>query len=314
LSYELFLEWLSERGSGRWPLFVAAHDWLFNAGRSQSEGIKATWTARTLSDLGHIEVDWQGERWSVTPSILTVLPTAGARSLLTGGRTRTLMRRLDEETSESVTDNIVFARHHQDEGPDAIFLVSRDETDIEELASRLGINYDYSAADSLSVALPSLDSYLAVSETTPAPTGYEVQRFDATSLRWSTAGADVAPGLYAYEVYGPARQRVVTQSGMSHEVERAIGIYAELRRTSTQVLKWSADDVNGTLIVPGQAPLPNLQARAATACSGLAATFSKSSSTRRYVNVPLVIAERIAVSLDQTLDLGRVGQKAAAHA
>jgi hypothetical protein len=314
LSYELFLEWLSERGSGRWSLFVAAHDWLFNAGRSQSEGIKATWTARTLSDLGHIEIDWQAQRWSVTPSILTVLPTAGARSLLTGGRTRTLMRRLDEETSESVTDNIVFARHHQDEGPDAIFLVSRDETDVENLASRLGIYYDYSAADSLSIALPSLDSYLAVSEATPAPTGYEVQRFDATSLRWATASGDVAPGLYAYEVYGPARQRFITQAGVSHEVERAIGIYAELRRTSTQVLNWTSEDINGALIVPGQASLPTLHARVATACSGLAATFSKATSARRYVNVPLITAERIAASLGQTLELGRVGQRAAAHA
>jgi hypothetical protein len=314
VNYELFLEWLSERGSGRWSLFVAAHDWLFNAGRSQSEGIKAAWTARTLSDLGHLEIDWRAQRWSVTPSILTVLPTAGARSLLTGGRTRTLMRRLDEETNEAVTDNIVFDRHHQDDGPDAVFFVSRDETDVEELASRLGINYDYCAADSLSAALPSLDSYLAVSEATPSPTGYEVQRFDATSLHWSTAASDAAPGLYAYEVYGLARQRFVTQSCVNHEVERAIGIYAELRRTNTQTLRWTADDINGVLIVPGQAPLPALQARAATACSGLAATFSRSASTRRYVNVPLGIAERIAASLGQSLDLGHVDRKAAALA
>lgn len=309
----MFLEWLSERGSGRWALFVAAHDWLFNAGRSQSDGIKATWTARTLSDLGHIEIDWRAQRWSVAPSLLTVLPTAGARSLLTGGRTRTLMRRLGEETSEAVTDNIIFDRHHQDDGPDAIFLVSRDETDVEQLATRLGINYDYSAADSLSAALPDLDSYLAVSEASPAPTGYEVERFDPSSLRWSTATSDVNPGLYAYEVYGLPRQRFVPQQGKSHEVERAIGIFAELRRTGTQVLRWTGEDVNGELIVPGQTPLPALQARVATACSGLAASFVRSDSTRRYVNVPLEIAQRIAASLGQSLVLDRVTRKARTH-
>jgi hypothetical protein len=303
LSHELFLEWLSERGSGRWASFVAAHDWLFNGGRSQAERINATWTARTLSDLGDLEIDWEGQRWSVTPAMLTVLPTAGARSLLTGGRTRTLMRRLDEETSEEVTNNIVFARHHQADAPDAVFLVSRDEKEVEDLAARLGVGYEYCAADRLSRALPALDSYLAVSKTTPAPTGYEARRFDSVGLRWTATRTDVPPGLYTYEVHGVARQRFVPQVGIAHEVERAIGIYAELRRTGKQILAWRADDVNGTLIVPGQTPLPTLQARVATACSGLGAKFVRPDSTRRYVNIPEEIARRIALSLGQSLNL-----------
>ncbi len=314
MSYELFFEWLSERGSGRWPSFVAAHDWLFNGGRSQAERIKATWTARTLTDLGHLEIDWHAQRWSVTPSMLTVLPSAGARSLLTGGRTRTLMRRLDEETSEDVTDNIVFARHHQADAPDAVFLVSRDERDVEQLASRLGVGYEYCAADRLSRALPSFDSYMAVSEATPAPKGYEARRFDSNTLRWSTTPTDIPPGLYAYEVHGLTRHRFVTQTGTTHELERAIGIYAELRRTGRQVLAWRPDDVNGTLIVPGQSSLPALQARVATACSGLGAKFARSDSMRRYVNVPHDIAVRIATSLGQSLSRVADRHRGAVHA
>jgi hypothetical protein len=301
MSYDLFLDWLSERGSGRWYSFVAAHDWLFNAGRRQAERIAPGWTARTLSDLGHLEVDWQGQRWSVTPPLLTVLPTAGARSLLTGGRTRMLMRSLEEETSEAVTDNVIYARHRQDAAPDAIFLVSRDEAEVEQLAHRLGIRYEYSAADTLSRVLPSLAGYLAVSGSTPAPTGYEARRFDPAALRWSPTSSDLAPGLFMYEVHGISRYRFVSELRVSHEVERAIGTYAELQRTGRQVLGWRANDVNGTLTVPAQAPLPALHARVATACSGLAARFSKVDASNRYVNVPSEIAERIATSLGQEL-------------
>jgi hypothetical protein len=301
MSYELFVEWLSERGAGRWQAFTLAHEWLFNAGRSQADRVEASWTARTLAGLGHLEIDWNRQSWAATPPLLTILPNAGARSLLTGGRTRTLATLLEAETAEGVTDNVVYERYKQVDAPDAIFLVSRDELDIERLASTLGIDYEYSAADRLSKLLPLLDAYLAASASTPAPVGYEARRFDPVSLTWSVATTDRLPGLYSYAVYGLSRHRFVSDASAHHDVERAVGIYAELHRVGRSVLAWKADDVNGTLIVPGRAPLPDLHARAVTACSGLAPKYLGTEQARRYVNVPEAIATRIAISLGQTL-------------
>ena len=54
----------------------------------------ASWAARTLATLGHLEIDWLDRNWAAAPTILTILPDAGAHALLIGSRTRELQVRL----------------------------------------------------------------------------------------------------------------------------------------------------------------------------------------------------------------------------
>jgi hypothetical protein len=58
----------------------------------------------------------------------------------------------------------------------------------------------------------------------------------------------------------------------------------------------------GTVFVDRGAPLPPLQARALTLCSGLVAKFSDLAETARYDNVPRSIADRVAGSIRQRLN------------
>jgi hypothetical protein len=309
VSYELLLEWASERGRGSWAMFREAHDWLFNAGRLEGERTPPARTANSLATLGHIEIDWINGLWAAAQPALTILPSAGGHGLLTGGRTRALLSALEQETAPEITMDIYLARHTQADAPDAIFLACRSERDIEELAARLGIAYAFSLSERLSSLLPPLGSYLAISRSTPAPRGFGVERFSAAALQWIAATSDGQPGLYRYQRYGHYDFRFLTADHHYHALEMNTGIYAELSRAGRRVIRYEPEATNGTLLVPAAAPLPILHARAAVLCSGLLPTFDRAERTRRFLNVPRETARRIAHALDQELDESEVGIK-----
>lgn len=298
MTFELLLEWASERGGGRIDLYRQTHDWLIN--RDRQRRLPPAVTLQTLSRLSHIEVDWRRGTWAAAPPVLTILPDAGGIALLTGARTRTLVQELDRETSPEVTMNVVWHRRAQYEAPDAIYLSINDESDIEQLAERLRIAYEYSVADRLSRALPHMESILEIARSTPPPGGFEVMTLAIENLKWHGVQSLSGAGLYEFILPGRSEYRFY-DGDTFYATDRPTGIYAELRRQDRHVLVYKPEPRNGSLIVPLDAPLPVLQARAAAMCSGLDAAPIFSDRIRRFVNVPLVVARRIAASLGQEL-------------
>src|SRR5262249_39933627 len=143
------------------------------------------------------------------------------------------------------------------------------------------------------------DAMLAERRSTPGVPDLGVERLDVPTDRWRPVESDKEPGLYRYEYRG-RELRWVDEGGEPHRVDFSLGAYCELRRLRTSdVLKWEELAVTGTLSVPLAAPLPVLQARAATMCSGLAPR--RRAHMLRYENVPHRIAGAIADSLDQQL-------------
>ena len=299
MNYDLLLEWVSEQASGSLTSFRQVHDWLRGRSEPSEQAITANRSAATMAVLAHMEVDWVRSQWCAAPPVLTILPFAGGRSLLTGARSRSLLDALAKETAEEATMNVMTAPYSQPSAPSAIYLVSESEKDIEQLAHRLDIGYEFSVAERLSRLLPALSKW-KTSPGGPLPRGFQVDRFSANVLQWVTVDAVDIPGVYRCNLYGRPDFRYVDSEGRSFAVDRATGVYLELSRTKRTVLCFREEQVNGVLIVPVQAPLPTLHARAAALCSGLAPTFDKASSTLQYRNVPLVIAQRIATSLEQT--------------
>jgi hypothetical protein len=300
IDHELLLEWVSELANGTWDQFRRVNDWLFNPEGVHRE-TKPGATANTLAILGHLEVDWDSDRWAVAPPVLTVLPSAGAHLILVGCRTRHLKRRLHEYAVDN--SNIYVSVYPQLEAPDAIFIATDDERHAVDLASYLEVNYDFSAAERLSELLPTFDSHLSLAVHAVPTRGFGVKRFRAESLGWEEATTDLAPGLYKYEAYGRPEFRYVESQPTFLSVDLPLGIYAELKRTGRSILSFEEEELNGTLVVPARAPLPWLQARCATLCSGLEPWLERTTWTRRYVNVPQAIAVRIARSLDQELTI-----------
>jgi hypothetical protein len=291
---DLLLDWVSERGEGTWQEFRAAYEWL--ADSSQGESRTPGFAMRMLSTLGHVEIDWTAGQWAAAPPVLTILPDAGAHALLTGGRTRTLKRSLDELLEDD--DDLFKFEILQPDAPTAVWIECDDESDIKRLADALGIRYEYSVAERLSRLLPTLDSYLATVPSTRCPKRYGVMAFDVEALRWHSTDDDGEPGLYQYESYGPPMFRLIND-GQVFAVDLATGVYAALCRWGGNRLRYMDQSVNGELWVHLAAPLPTLQARAAALCTGLAPV--KRGRGLVYRNVPRAVVRRIARSLDQSI-------------
>ena len=296
MNNDLLLEWVSERGTGSWKQFRGAQEWILNADHDAFRRPSPGFSARMLSTLGHLEIDWKDARWAAAPPVLTILPAAGAHALLTGARTRALMDRLSDASD---SPHLYLSPLKQRLAPTAMLIACEDETDIEALALTLSIAYEYSVSERLSNLLPELDSYLALADAMPAARGYGVVQLDLVTLKWVDVESDRDPGLYCYDAYGRPVYRLVVRPEEIYEVDWAIGAWAALSRWGENRLDYREDAVNGTLVVPMGAPLPTLHARTAALCSGLAPGAIE--GTLWYRNVPRHIAERIARALDQTL-------------
>jgi hypothetical protein len=296
--WDLLLEWQSEVAEGTYAALSAAVEWLFEAAAQSSWQPTAAQAARLLSTLGHIEVDWQAGRWSIAPTTLARLPLAGAHALLTGSRTRPLAAKL-AEVADDRDSQVYIARHKPADGPTAVFIAADGDPGLKWFADQLDARYEYGASERIVQLLPELDSYLLAARAAAMPARYGVSRFHIESLRFRVATSDHEPGLYRYETLGGAEYRLVDDAGEIFALDRARAIYACLARWGENILKFMADPVNGTLVVPMAAPLPDLQARAVALCSGLAP--SRRGRTLCYANVPRRLAERVAWSLDQSL-------------
>jgi hypothetical protein len=295
---DLLLEWVSERGAGSWTQLRDAHTWL------ESESELAPWEtasliARQMSALGHIEIDWRSSRWAASPPVLTLLPSAGAHALLTGGRTRELSDRLAAELDER-SDVYGLDPIEQALAPSAVLIACQDERAMRSLATSLEVASSYSVASQLVAVLPTLGSYLGLAGSTPAPMGYGVQALEPRELTWIDVEEDSEPGLYRYQAPEGRKFRLIGKDGESFDVDLAIGTFAALAAAGERTrLKWFRSSLNGELEAPLRAPLPTLHARAVALCSGFAP--ERRGRSLIYVNVPEEIARAIAVSLGQEL-------------
>ncbi len=300
--HDLLLEWASERGSGSWQAFREAHEWALPA-RSRPGWETPGFSIRQMSALGHLEIAWGAGKWAAAPPVLTLLPRAGAHALLTGGRTRTLLQRLDEAL-EARGDLWALPPHEQSTAPSARLIACESEVGIQELADKLEIEFTHSVSAQIAGLLPPLESYLRLARSTRGVSRFGVAKFDAEELFFKDADDREGPGLYRYEMPWGLDFRLVVDDEEIYRVDLSVGTYAALARWGRSRLRYMPTSVNGELIVPApprQAPLPTLQARCAVLCSGLAP--EKRAEVLVYVNVPRDTATAIARSLDQDLEV-----------
>jgi hypothetical protein len=199
------------------------------------------------------------------------------------------------------TQHLDLITRSQNEGPDVLYISCSDESLLTDLALKVGARYEYSVGERLSHFLPDLALILESPAAPPPAVGYGVGRWDPENNRFPFTDKTNVLGLYRYEVYGSAQYRFCPGPDRYVDVDLSTGRFAELNRLGRNVLQYEQESINGTLRVPVKSDLPALQARSAVLCSGLLPRFDGPSLSRLYWNVPLVIAQRIARSLGQTL-------------
>ncbi|MEA3511837.1 MAG: hypothetical protein U9R51_10415, partial [Actinomycetota bacterium] len=266
--YDRLVEWTSELGEGSYGRFQSTHDWLFGLQDPGGLAPPAYRTALNLAMLGYLEIDWGSMRWAAAPPILTLLPSGGGYGLAVGARTRAFSAALAEATGPDAIDVVAYPRR-QPSAPEAIFIGGTARS-VRDLSSTLGIEYEFNVADRLSRLLPDFSASLSIGSAAPPSDAFPVERWSPRMFRWTGYTKRPPPGLYRVKQYTRRVHRFLDSDGNWFELDGPTGMYAELDRTSTNVLRYRRDTINGTLFVPLGAPLPALQARSAALSCGLA--------------------------------------------
>ncbi|MFE0819826.1 hypothetical protein [Streptomyces sp. NPDC058847] len=305
----VLLRWLSESRSGKASV-------LRDGVRSQVQawGLElkeyADWDwMRKAAALGFIDVDLRADRWSVAPPVLTRLPHADGLALLTGARTARISARVEEAAQEWM--ELITVSHRPEAGeaplPDTLLFQYEDLRALQEAAEFLGTRYVPCAALQLTELLPQA----ALGPESAPPGGSTVNTLEKYELRlhrFVPVERDDEDGLYRWRGADYARLTRVRRNGVFHAVERETGIFLELARHRTGVMRWRPESGKGRagigrLFVDRYAPLPALHERAAVLCSGFPPSAGKQTQARAYDNVPRALAEAIAASLQQNLEI-----------
>jgi len=301
-AYDALLTWCSEIGGGSIDAFRRA---------CRHVGLSTAPTARVLSALGHVELDWSDGRFAAAPTTLTAVPGLPGRMLLTGARPYGLVAQLQGAVNEADVDADVARepRHQHGRGPSTMF-VDAHPADAAELCRLAGIRYTACAAEQISALLPEITIESATVAHRPD------ERFphapvDPHSFRthWDRS-AQSGPGLWTYRTWGGRRELILDDG--EHEPRLVLDADAApylMSRPpdSDPIVEYRR--VHQLLIVNAAAPLPALHARCATLCSGrvpIRRDVAPDVAYDHYVNVDAQVAERILWTLGAT-DGQRVG-------
>jgi hypothetical protein len=292
---DALLIWASELGSGNLDAWQAACRHL---------GLRPWASARTMSMLGHTEIDWDGRQFATAPTTLTTIPGLPGRLLLTGARPYGLIDELAGVAAGSDFDADVHRDlcHQFGRGPSTAF-VDADPADGAAFCAAAGIAWSFDAAAQISTLLPVIRRDTATVAHRPDER-FPHARVDPYSfrVRWDEVADDRADGLWLYRSHGRRRQMVLRRRDQEprmvldadaalYLMDHAVGPIVEYRRA------------HRLLIVNAAAPLPTLHARAACLCSGrvpIRRDVAPGIAYDHYVNVDPQTAGRILFSLGVT--------------
>jgi hypothetical protein len=282
--YDDLLVWCSEREHGTIRMFRDTHDWLADARGVDSTQLRSPFALANFEELGHIEIDYQADRWVACPPALVALPRSGGLAVLTGARPRRLMRRLQDPEEDPSPEVRALAKHiwvdtvagdQRHQWPTTLIMANGDDAVLADIAAAYKIGFEHRTSDRLVTILPTIDDYLAAGAVQATPPGFEPRKMSFWNriIAFKPVSDDSEDGAYEYLRYGPPRYLYRDKHGL-YQVDRRVAIYAELRRINKQVLFWNRR--TRELHVPGTTRLPLLYARTAVLCTGRLPWFSRS--------------------------------------
>ncbi|MFD8790953.1 hypothetical protein [Streptomyces vinaceus] len=305
----LLLRWASEIGGGRIADFkTAAARTARSRGLRVRDGAEGRWL-RDVSALGHLDVDWRRNVWSVAPPVVTPLPYSDGLAAVAGRRTADTEKRAGAACDEGMELHRVPNETAAGDipVPDTLLVEYESAASLRGHAKDLGCSFVSCSALRLFEVLPDLEE--GPPAAPPAPGNIlTVEVYRPEERRYEPAPAYSADGLYRWRSADWARLVQVRRGAEWLSTEHENGVYLEHARLGNRVMRWRADPgtgrgLTGRLAVDWGAPLPPLHARAAVLCTGLQPRFSEVAQTVRYDNVPRSAAERLAVSLRQDLEI-----------
>ncbi len=286
------LEWASEMADGSWAQWCDA---------ARELRLDPTGAMRDFAALGHVEMDWTANRFCCAPPTAAYLHRSSGCVLLTGARPRGFLKRLVELEVERDELGFCLQRPYpQPHGPQTMFIEVELE-DARAMCDAAGLVWAFDPAGRIAEALPdaALET-VAMRESWPPREDIPRQRFSPLKMGFVTDRGENQRGLWFYDGYRRSEAWLFDGDSWWMFPTREYAIY--LAHPETTFLRHR--ETACQLLVPLVAPLPPLQARAATLASGRLPlrAVSKGPTSLAYENIPLDLAQRIANSLGTTLE------------
>jgi hypothetical protein len=288
------LMWASETGSGSWN---GLRDTAAYLSRVYETSDRPWYLAAPLSDLGHVDISWTQQRWSVARPALAMARGSGLCAYLVGSRPRRMMERflaaadeLDVYPFEIAQNNAPYAVYAKCAGVDAARAV----------AERLKVPLIFDPSTALAEAVHLVDAS-RLELGAPPPIEDTLELFDTGTYRWRRTDDRIGHGLYRTDLYGRNIYRF-HRDEQWFKVDRAMGQLLALHDTSG-LMRWSAPSADwktpSVLEVPSWMALPQLAERAAVAASGLLPVRTRGKRLFRNVTriVASILSERLRVQL-----------------
>ncbi len=263
--------------------------------------------------LGHWEVvTLSGDRRVViAPPVLARLPWPGfPRAVLCGSRSPDTLSEVQRECAQLAGVEVrVASQIARPYAPSRIEVIAASEDRMAGAAGAIGIEYSPNpAAWSIAVASCSLGQYLdSLKWDHQADLNWDRRDFDAGRMAFTRPEADETTPPLRLSAYshpsGWAWRDWLWRDGTAAVVDRDWGRYAMLRAAARRVLAY--DRREGVTLVPRQAPLPKLLARALTLSSGQPASVREGEGLglRAYSAVPLGVFDLVAAKVGQDLQV-----------
>jgi hypothetical protein len=281
------LMWASETGSGPWGQL---RDTAAYVARVHDTGDRPWYLAAPLSDLGHLDLSWPTERWSVAAPALVMARGCGLCVYLVGARPRRMLERFEEAAD---AQDVYPFDIRQGKAPSALFAKCASVDSAQAVADRLRIPLLFDPSAALAERVPSIDpSRLELAA--PVPVEDTLAWFDPESYQWLGVTDRQEPGLYRTDLYGRNIFRL-HRHDQWYKVDQATGQLMVLSDRS-DLLCWSRPSLDwatpSLLEVPSWLALPQLVDRALVAASGLLPIRQR--GKRLYRNVSRVVATILA--------------------
>ena len=275
--FDWLLRWASEQGPGSW------HRWCDTC---LGLGLEPNSAARTLSDLGHVEFDWEQNRFSCPPPCAILLPRASGSALLTGARRSMWYSQLDSLAASESHDVWLHPPVAQPNGP-ATWLLEADLGQIQSFCEEAKVEFQVQSGRDLlhQVGGATLES-CGLPEA-PPPT---LPRFwfDVRVRRFRWGDEPLQPSWWRVDEPRRHAYYVRTQDQWYRVPVREYAPY--LTPMPLALVTYARDMM--TMAVDRLAPLPPLLARALTLQSGRLPRLNRSGA-HEYVNVDLPLAREV---------------------
>lgn len=324
MSLNNLLIWMSARGRGSWAQFRSAIEELHieseegetNRGLSDdtisNNDLPMYQVVRlNLQRLAHVEFDSStgSLEWQVVPPVLALTDIGGsAGGILCGARFPALNERLNQ------LSGVFYDAQEKIGMPACIRLLAQDYESLHVAARMIGVTVQVQAPGALLAAIPPVDDPRSrYHAKPPGGTGWTIERFVPSELRWTTRNIkeerNLEPpdmdhcqtGLFRFRMKYQ-RFHFLRWGGETFSVPVQVGKYAILRhRRIRRLLRY--DSEAAVFSAPVSCRPPFLIERALVLCSGFLPYFDKKSARLEYTGVPVEIARLASGLLRQEIEI-----------